>query len=94
MHFLKVFLWTSLSIGLGVFLSTVRFDGKTSLEHLESAWHQRVHPALEPMKDKVHEAYDDAKDALSLGDKKPREHHSAEDREAVNRLVAKRTPGH
>lgn len=93
MGFLRVMLWSACCIGLGIGLATVEIDGRTPLEHAQHFWKHKVHPSkLDQLKDSLGEAVDGARDALSR-DSKPRERHSAEDREAINKLIAKRASG-
>jgi len=97
MGFLKMTLWTVCCIGLGVGLGTVEIDGRTPWEYARRAWKHKVNPSrLEQLKDSLGETLDGAKDSLEGAresfskDAKPRERHSAEDREAINKLIAKR----
>lgn len=70
MGFIRFLLWTSMCIGLGIFVASYEVDGKTPAQHfrqiLKSAQQVKLPVAA------------------------PTETHSAEDRDAVNRIVAKR----
>jgi len=92
MGFLKVIVWSALCIGLGLFLGTLRFDGHTPVEHAERTFGKKVKaPSLDEVKEDVADAFDSAKKKLSAKDA-PTEKHSVEDKEAVNRLIARRKP--
>ena len=99
MGFLKVFVWSVCCIGLGMGLAKVEIGGRTPLEHAQQAWKHRVNPSkLDQLKNGLGDAMDEAKDkveaakeAFAKDDKRPRERHSAEDRDAVNKLIAKRS---
>ncbi len=83
MGLLKGIVWSALCIGLGIFLGTHSFDGKTAIEHVEKLG----------AKAKVEEALDSAK--AKLGGKEvaaPTEKHTPEDKDAVNKLIARRKP--
>ncbi|GHG92924.1 hypothetical protein GCM10012319_54810 [Comamonas sp. KCTC 72670] len=80
-------------MGLGVFLASGKVDGRTPLNHMERAWNRSVNTStVDRLKDGLEDAYEDAKDAVA-GNKKdssPRERISAEDRAAVNRIIAQK----
>jgi hypothetical protein len=99
MGLLKFLVWTSCAVGLGIFLAKGDIDGRTPLDHMERAWKRNVAPShLEKMKsgvDRVKEgledAIDDAKGVVGKqGEAAPRERITAEDREAVNRIIAQK----
>ncbi|QSQ19211.1 hypothetical protein JY651_28140 [Pyxidicoccus parkwayensis] len=89
---LKFIVWTACAVGLGIFLATGEVDGRTPLEHMQRAWKRSVKPnAVDRMKDGLEDAYEDAKGAVSrTTDSAPRERISAEDRAAVNRIIAQK----
>ena len=89
---LKFIVWTVCAVGLGIFLSTGQVDGRTPLEHMQRAWKRTVKPStVERVKDGLEDAYEDAKDAVSKPtNAPPRERISAEDRAAVNRIIAQK----
>lgn len=89
---LKFIVWTACAVGLGIFLSTGEVDGRTPLEHMQRAWKRSVNPnAVDRVKDGLEDAYEDAKDAVSRPtNAPPRERISAEDRAAVNRIIAQK----
>jgi hypothetical protein len=91
MGILRFVLWTAACIGLGIFVSTAEFSGKTPLQHLTRVWkHER--PRLERVKDSAEEAVDDVKRRVSTKEvaKGPTEQHSSADREAIDQIIAKR----
>ncbi|MFP2910340.1 hypothetical protein ACLESD_35940 [Pyxidicoccus sp. 3LFB2] len=92
MGVLKFIVWTACAVGLGIFLATGKVDGRTPLDHMERAWKRTVKPsAVDRVKDGLEDAYEDAKDAVSKKtDAPPRERISAEDRAAVNRIIAQK----
>jgi cytoskeletal protein RodZ len=92
MGIVRLFLWTAAAVALGIFLATYKIGGHTPLETAERTWHQTLTPQrVSAVKEKVEDAYEDAKDKVSTS-KAPHEHHSTEDRDAVNKLIAKRSP--
>jgi len=82
MPFLRFVIWTSASVAFGIFLSSAQFGGKTPLKHLQQAWSEN---GLAPVKG----LFADAKSAATQATK-PAEHYTSEDREALNKIVAKR----
>ncbi len=99
MGLLRFLVWTSCAVGLGIFLAKGEIDGRSPLDHMERAWKRNVSPShLERMKDGVDRvkeglegAIDEAKDAVGKkGEQAPRERITAEDREAVNRIIAQK----
>lgn len=90
---LKTLIWTGLAVGLGIFLATFEVGGRTPVQHFQRTWKQQGGAGkIDQLKNRIHGAVDDAKDALSSAwDTKPKERHSPEDREAINKLVAKRS---
>ncbi|WP_224365082.1 hypothetical protein [Hyalangium versicolor] len=99
MGLLKFLVWTSCAVGLGIFLAKGQVDGRTPLDHMERAWKRNVHPSqmdrmrdgMDRVKDGLEDALDEAKDAVGKkSESAPRERITAEDREAVNRLIAQK----
>lgn len=93
MGFIRFVLWTACAMGLGVAMATVVVNGRTPLDHLKLTWSERVaRPGhVEDVKVRVHEALEDARDALAEdAETKPRERHSERDRSAVNKLIAQK----
>ena len=92
MGILKVIVWSSVCIGLGIFLGTHSFDGHTAVEHAQRAMGGKVKaPSLTEVKGDVEDAIDAAKKKLSAKDV-PTEKHTLEDKDAVNKLIARRKP--
>ncbi len=90
MRTLRFLIWTVLAVGLGVFLATFEIDGRTPLEHGQRFWKRKVSPSkLDQLKDKVGDTFSRAKDSLGK-ERLPTEHHTPEDRDALNKLIAKR----
>ena len=77
--------WSVGFIALGAALATVDVGGKTPLQHLGAAV---TGPVWHAVKAGAETAYDKARGLVSLG--KPVEHHSPEDRDGLNKLIAKR----
>jgi hypothetical protein len=99
MGLLKFLVWTGCAVGLGIFLAKGQIDGRSPLDHMERAWKRNVSPSqMDRMKDGMdrvkgglEDALDDAKEAVGKKtDSAPRERITAEDREAVNRLIAQK----
>ncbi len=91
--FLRVLIWSCCCVGLGIFLATARFNGRTPLEHGRRSLSGAPSPdrVWDGAKDKLDDAKDavrDAKDALSKSPA-PKEKHSPEDRAALDKLFAK-----
>lgn len=89
---LKFIVWTAFAVGLGIFLAKGEVDGRTPLDHMERAWKRTVRPStMDRMKDGLDDALDDARDAVSKKtDTAPRERITAEDRAAIDRIIAKK----
>jgi hypothetical protein len=94
MGVLKFLVWTTCAVGLGVFLARGNVDGRSPLEHMERTWKRTVNPStLDKVKGSVGDALDDAKGAVSqksANAASPRERITAEDRAAINDIIAKK----
>lgn len=77
--------WAVALVALGAVLATTHVDGKTPLQHLEALV---TGPVWHGLKANLETAYDKARGLLLAS--KPVEHHSPEDRDALNKLIAKR----
>lgn len=75
MGFIRFLIWTSMCIALGIFIASYEVDGKTPAAHFKQIWKG---VPVEKVKQ------------LAAPMTAPTETHSAEDREAINRIVAKR----
>jgi hypothetical protein len=78
--------WSVALVALGAVLATVEVGGKTPLQQLGAAV---TGPVWRSLKGGLDMAYDKAKGFLAA---QPVEHHSPEDRDALNKLIAKRAP--
>lgn len=99
MGVLKFLVWTACAVGVGIFLATGQIDGRTPLDHMQRAWKRTVRPSqmdrmrdsMDRVKGGLEDALDEAKDAVGKkGEGAPRERITAEDREAVNRIIAQK----
>lgn len=99
MGILKFLVWTACAVGLGIFLAKGQIDGRTPLDHMERTWKRTVNPSqmdrmrdgVDRMKDGLEDAIDDAQEAVGRKtDGAPRERITAEDRAAVNRIIAQK----
>jgi len=84
MGLLRRLVWSVALVALGAVLATVEVSGKTPLQHLGAAV---TGPVWHGLKAGVETAYERARGLLAS---KPVEHHSPEDREELNKLIAKR----
>ncbi len=89
---LRFLIWTGCAVALGAWMATARVAGATPMQHLSRLWERTPLPEkVETAKGRLQDELEDAKDALSSAkDHQVRERHSEKDREAVNRLIAKR----
>ena len=88
---IKFMLWTGCAVSLGVGLATVEFDGRTPLQSLERSWNRRTVPEpWERLKERASDTFEKAKDKLTGTTSPPREHHTPDDREALDKLIARR----
>ena len=93
MGFLRFVIWTSLCVGLGIFLGTHDLGGKTPWQMMQSAWKQQA-PRLDKVKDGAEDLVDDVKKKVSTQDvAQPKERHEKEDREAIDQIISKRSKG-
>jgi hypothetical protein len=94
MGFLKFLVWTGCAVGLGIFLASADVEGRTPLEHAQRAWKRHVQPSeVERMTDGLKDALDGAKEAVGRKTKpvaQPREQINAEDRAAIERIIAQK----
>ncbi|NOK16545.1 hypothetical protein [Corallococcus carmarthensis] len=94
MGVLKFLVWTTCAVGLGVFLARGNVDGRSPLEHMERTWKRSMNPStVDRVKGRVGDALEDAKDAVSQKSANaagPRERITAEDRAAIDNIIAKK----
>lgn len=83
MGFLRFLVWTTMCIGLGLFAAGWEIDGRTPVQHLRQIW-KGAPSSVAPVVDKVKHL------AAPVTAAAPTETHTDADRDAVNRLVAKR----
>jgi hypothetical protein len=76
--------WTVSLVALGAVMASVEVSGKTPLQHLSAAL---TGPVWHSVKSGLESTYDKARLLVA---NKPVEHHSPEDRDALNKLIAKR----
>jgi len=88
MGLLRFVVWTGLCVALGVWMGTGRVAGKTPLQHAESAWKGHA-PALDEVKKEAKELAGDVKKKVAAADG-PKEQHTAEDRAAIDDIIARR----
>ncbi|MBN8226484.1 hypothetical protein JYK02_03060 [Corallococcus macrosporus] len=96
MGVLKFLVWTTCAVGLGVFLARGNVGGRSPLEHMERTWKRSVNPStMDRVKGSVEDAMESAKGAVSQKSANasgpgPRERITAEDRAAINDIIAKK----
>lgn len=90
MALLKFIGWTSTCVMLGVWVGSFEFGGRTPMQHMQRAWKSSA-PKLEKVKDHAEDLVDEVKKKVSTKDAaRPTEHHTSEDRDAIEKLIAKR----
>jgi hypothetical protein len=95
MAFVRFLVWTALAMGLGAWAATVQVGDRTPLQHLERLVKTEVAPPkLDKLREKVGDTLEDAKDSVGAQlERRPRERHSVEDKTALEKLIAKGSPG-
>ena len=91
MGILRFLVWTTLCIGLGIFLGTQEVGGKTPWQTLQGAW-KKQSPKLDKVRDGAEDLVDDVKKKVSTQDP-PKERHNEEDRKAIDQIISKRSKG-
>jgi hypothetical protein len=93
---IKFLVWTSLSIWFGTFLATYHIGGRTPWQYVQAAWKNhavgtRINSKVTDLKEGLQGALDSAQDQIT-GDaeRKPKERHTQNEREALNKLIANR----
>lgn len=94
MGILRFVVWTTLCIGLGIFLATWEVGGKTPWQSAQGLW-RRSAPKLEKVKDGAEDLVVDVKKRVAPPAEAPapRERHTRDDREAIDQIIAKRSKG-
>lgn len=97
MGFLKFLVWTACAVGLGVFLATVQFDSRTTVQWVQRTWKRQLTapPPVERVKGDIADALDDAENTVKRATKQavsaaPRERITHEDRAAIERIIAQK----
>jgi hypothetical protein len=98
MGILRFVVWTGLCVGLGIFMGSYEFHGRTSWQVIQGAWKQQG-PRLEKVKDDAEDLVDGVKKKVSATQDavapvaQPKERHSKEERDAIDQLISKRSKG-
>src|SRR5260370_24188052 len=93
---LKLLLWMALALGCGLFLATYEIQGDTIVHRVQRIWKRqgylpKIGNKIEDLQNKAEDVWDAATDKLSCAaERNPNERHSADDRDAIKKLVAKR----
>lgn len=88
----KFFLWSAGCVGVGIFLSTVEFGEKTTLQHVVDTWNSEAPGAVENIKSGL--SGNSKKGKVGRDDEdRPNEHYAPDDRAAVNRIVSRSGKG-
>jgi hypothetical protein len=90
MQFLRFLIWTSASVLFGIFLGSADLGGKTPVQHMQRLWERHGDQVKEGVRDALL-TENETTPPPARAPVKPRDSYSAEERDAVNRLVAKRT---
>jgi len=93
---IKFIAWTSFCLWLGAFLSTYQIGGQTAWQYARKAWQKhgigaQIDRKVGDFKEGLQGAFDSTKDHLT-GDsqRNPKERHTEQEREALNKLIANR----
>lgn len=89
MGLIRFVVWTGLCVALGVWLGTGHVAGKTPLEHAQKAWKGHA-PALDEVKRDAKDLVTDVKKKVTPAPTGPKEQHSAEDKAAIDDIIARR----
>lgn len=90
---MRTLIWTAMCIAFGIFLGTFEVGGKTPFQHAKAAVDGKQAPKLSQLKEQAEDAVDGAKKKLAEAKEEaaqPTEKHSADDKDAVNKLIAGR----
>lgn len=90
MGIVRFVVWSSLCVGLGIFLGTAELGGRTPWQHAQGVWKQQG-PRLEKVKDDAEILADGVKRKVSSTETPPRERHSEDERKAIDAIISKRT---
>jgi hypothetical protein len=93
MGLIKFLVWTGCAVGLGVFLASAEIQGRTPLQHVQQTWRRHVPPSqLERVKVGLQDSWEETRESVSRKTREqtaPRERITAEDRAALERILAR-----
>lgn len=94
MGFLRFVVWTTVCVALGIFLGTYQLGAHTPWQLMQSTWKEQS-PRLDKVKGEAEGLVDDVKKKVSTQDPvaQPKERHTADEREAVDQIISKRSKG-
>ncbi|MEW5743369.1 MAG: hypothetical protein AB1938_30950 [Myxococcota bacterium] len=88
MGLLRFVIWTGLCVAFGVWLGSARGGGKSPLQQLEAAWSA---PRVEDVKREAKDLVSDVKKKVTTPEPSgPKEQHTAQDRAAIDEIIARR----
>jgi len=93
--FIRFVLWTACAVAFGVFLATADLGGQTPLQRLQGLYAEKQ-PELAKAKAKAGSLLEDARHTVGRRPQpatRPTEQHSAQDKAAIDSLIAKRPAG-
>lgn len=92
MGLIRFVIWTTLCVGLGIFLGTYELKGRTPWQYAQSMWKhegprlEKVREDAEGFVEGVKRKVTDAQPATA----QPSERHAPEERQAIEQLISKR----
>jgi hypothetical protein len=91
MKALGLLIWSVGCVACGIGLATWEFEGLTPVEHAQRTWKRRVNPSkVDQLKNGLRDALDNASSKVEHArGKQPSERYLDEEREAIERLIAK-----
>ena len=92
MGILRFLVWTTLCIGLGIFLGTHELGGRTAWQAMQGAWKEQS-PRFDKVKEGAEDLAEDVRKKVATQDpaQQPKERHNKEDREAIDQIISKRS---
>ncbi|GMU59270.1 MAG: hypothetical protein AMXMBFR34_10330 [Myxococcaceae bacterium] len=88
MGLLRFVIWTGLCVAFGVWLGTAKVGGKSPLQQLSAAWSA---PKVEEVKRDAKELVTDVKKKVTAPEAAgPKEQHTAQDKAAIDDIIARR----
>ena len=85
MGILRFVIWSSLCVGLGLFLGTYEVHGHTPWQMMQGTWKQQS-PKLDKVRSDAAVLVDEMKKKPA-----PSEQHSTDDKKAIDDIIGKRT---